>query len=249
MPSPSLAFLLLAAPCVGSFLGTLILRLPRGRPVLLARSACPCCGSRLGPRDLVPLLSWLATRGQCRHCGARIPAFYPGIELAALGIALWAAAVMPEAALPAGCLLGWGLLALAVIDRREFLLPDALTLPLVAAGLAVAVWLDPAAWPAHAAGAALGWATFAGLAALYRSLRGVDGLGGGDARLLAAGGAWLGWAALPGVVLVASLFGLAEALLRRAAGERLGGSDRIAFGAWLALAIWLAWLYGPLLPA
>lgn len=249
--------LLLAAPAIGSFLGVLVLRLPEGRPVLLGRSACPDCGTVLGARDLVPVLSWLWRRGRCRHCGAAIPAFYPAMELAALGVALWAAAVVgtgPEAlaALVLTCLLGWGLLALAVTDWRVLLLPDALTLPLIALGLGATFRLDAGALADHAIGAVAGWGAFAGLAWLYRILRGREGLGGGDATLLAAGGAWLGWAALPGVVLLASLLGLAEALLRRVRpGEEGGagpaGPGRIAFGPWLAAAIWLSWLYGPLI--
>ena len=126
MVDPATLFLILAAPFVGSFLGVLVLRLPEGRPVLLGRSACPHCGTVLGPRDLVPLVSWLLLRRRCRACGTAIPPFYPLIELAALGVALWAVATAPNAATAtAGCLLGWALLALAEIDRALGLLRDA----------------------------------------------------------------------------------------------------------------------------
>jgi leader peptidase (prepilin peptidase)/N-methyltransferase len=240
---------LLASPWVGSFLGTLVLRLPEGRPVLVARSACPGCGQRLQAWEMVPLVSWLLLGRRCRHCRAPIPAFYPAMELAAMAVALWAAAETEGAALVLSALLGWALLVLAVTDRREFLLPDAVTLPLIAAGLGAVLWLDPGSLRDHAIGAALGWVGFAGLAALYRRLRGREGLGQGDAKLLAAGGAWLGWSGLPGVVLIASLLGLTEVLLlaiRR--GEMPSAARRIAFGTWLAAGIWLVWLYGPLLP-
>ena len=111
-----------AAPFVGSFLGVIAERLPAGRPVLIARSACPACDHRLGARDLVPVLSWLFNRGRCRHCGAALGLFYPGIELAALVLALWAAAVVSGWLLWASCALGWVLLALAVIggDTQQF---------------------------------------------------------------------------------------------------------------------------------
>jgi leader peptidase (prepilin peptidase)/N-methyltransferase len=231
--------LLLAAPCIGSFLGTLVLRLPAGRPVLLDRSRC-ACGRPLAAIELVPLLAWAMQRGRCRRCGAALGLFYPGIELAALAVPLWAMTEAADAALFASCLLGWGLLALAWIDRRDYLLPDALTLPLLALGLGATAWLAPAALLDHVLGAALAWLGLTVLAALYRRIRGEDGLGGGDAMLLAAGGAWLGWQGLPSVLVVASLCGLAEALLRR-----LGRRDAIAYGAWLALGIWLVWLYGP----
>jgi len=100
-------FLLLLAPFAGSFLGTLVLRLPAGRAIVLDRSRCAACGRTLGPRDLVPLVSWLRTRGRCRHCGAAVSRFYLAMELAALGIAGWALAVLPGWLAWAGAGLGW----------------------------------------------------------------------------------------------------------------------------------------------
>ncbi len=215
MPDTALVMMLVAAPAIGSFLGTLVLRLPEGQPVVAARSACPHCHHPLAAWDMVPLLSWLLLRGRCRHCGAAIGAFYPGMELAALGIAAAAVMLVPAAVVPWSCLLGWALLALALIDRRAFLLPDVLTLPLLALGLAATAVLDTEALPAHLAGAGLGWLAFTLLAAGYRALRGREGLGGGDAKLLAAGGAWLGWPALPAIMFGAAVLGLAEVLMRR----------------------------------
>src|SRR5205814_8898501 len=80
--------LLLLAPVIGSFLGVVIRRLPEGRPVAWAPSDCESCGARLTARDLVPLISWLMTRGRCRHCGDALGWFYPGVELAALAVAV-----------------------------------------------------------------------------------------------------------------------------------------------------------------
>ena len=115
---------LIFAPFIGSFLGTLILRLPAGRPVVFDRSRCEACETMLTWRDLVPLFSWLMSRGRCRHCGARVSAFYPLIELAALAVALWAVLALPGTLAWAGAGLGRLLLALAVIDARHVLLPD-----------------------------------------------------------------------------------------------------------------------------
>ncbi|MCB2101838.1 MAG: prepilin peptidase, partial [Rhodobacterales bacterium] len=245
MVDPATLFLILAAPFVGSFLGVLVLRLPEGRPVLLGRSACPHCGTVLGPRDLVPLVSWLLLRRRCRACGTAIPPFYPLIELAALGVALWAVATAPNAATAtAGCLLGWALLALAEIDRRHMLLPDALTLPLLALGLAATGLLAPDQMINHLIGAAAGFAVLAGLALLYRRLRGRDGLGLGDAKLLAAAGAWVGWEGLPGVVLIGAATGLAWVLVAgRLSGRPLDPARPLPFGPFLALGLWLVWLY------
>src|SRR5262249_61827288 len=95
IPFLSSLFLIVAAPFVGSFLGTLVTRLPEKRPLVVARSRCEHCRRTLGWRDLVPIVSWLAARGRCRHCGASIGAVYPAIELAALAIARWSAAGAP----------------------------------------------------------------------------------------------------------------------------------------------------------
>ncbi len=142
------------------------------------------------------------------------------------------------------CLLGWSLLALAWIDWHTLRLPDALTLPLMALGLAAA-WADSsAALASGLVGALAGYAALFGLSVIYRRLRGREGLGQGDAKLLAAGGAWLGWQALPWVVLLAALLGLAVAGLHRMRGGELTAQTALPFGPPLAAAIWIAWLYG-----
>ena len=240
---------LVLAPFIGSFLGVLVRRLPREEPVILARSACEACGRRLGPRDLVPLASYLMLRGRCRGCGASVPAFHPAIELAAFGVALWAGLVESEAArLWAGCALGWALLTLAWIDWEHLWLPDVLTLPLVPLGLWTTWLLEPRLLAEHAAAAALGYLAFRGLATAYRALRGCEGLGQGDAKLLAVAGAWLGLEALPLVVLMASLVGLGIAALQRLRNRVVTAATPVPFGPGLSLAIWLLWLHGTRLP-
>ena len=241
-------FLIAASPFIGSFLGVVALRLTAGRTVLFGRSACDACGRALTPRDLVPLASFALLRGRCRHCGAKIDPSHIVMELAALAIALWAAFITPGWVLAASCGLGWTLLTLAAIDWRTGLLPDLLTLPLAVAGLGVAYVIEPAALLDHVIGAAAGFVAFAALAEIYRRLRGRDGLGLGDAKLLAASGAWLAWNALPTVVLYAAFIGLALVLARRARGAALQATDKLAFGPALAAATWLVWLYGPLVP-
>lgn len=240
-------FTLLLAPFIGSFLGVLITRLPVGEPVALSRSRCPSCRRTLAVRDLVPLLSWVLARGRCRSCGAALGWFYPLIEIAALAVAVWAWTVAAGLALWASCMLGWTLLALAWIDARHLILPDVLTLPLLAAGLAAAALLDGADVAGHAIGAALGFGVFWLVAVLYRLLRGRDGLGLGDAKLLAAAGAWVSWQGLPGVVLIAAASGLVAVLAAAAAGFAPEAARRIPFGPHLCLGIWLIWLYGPLM--
>jgi leader peptidase (prepilin peptidase)/N-methyltransferase len=243
---PAWAFPAVVAPVVGSFLTVVITRLPSGGNVITGRSVCPKCGHTLGWLDIVPLLSWLWRRGRCRFCGASISLFYPAVELAAVGIVAWAAALVEGPMIWASCLLGWTLLALGAMDQRERILANALTLPLVPAGLAV-IWLvDPGRLAHHALGAVAGLVAFAGTAWLYERLRGRTGLGLGDAKLLAAIGAWVGWIGLPGVVAIASVTGLAAGLLGAVRGGRLALDARIAFGPHLCFAAWIVWLYGPL---
>jgi leader peptidase (prepilin peptidase)/N-methyltransferase len=235
----------LAAPFVGSFLGVLILRLPEGRPVALARSACDNCGTRLAPIDLVPLLSYARLRGRCRHCGAPIAPFHWQVELAALAVALSAlAGGTAQPGLWLNCLFGWTLLALAWVDWDSMLLPDVLTLPLIPAGLLATLWLEPELATDHALAAAIGYTVLRGLALLYRKVRGREGLGEGDAKLLAALGAWVGLEQLPLVVLVAALAGLVAALLMALRGRDMQASTAIPFGPFLALAGWVIRLIG-----
>lgn len=239
--------MLVLAPLVGSFLGVVIERLPPGRPVLFARSRCDHCGTTLAARDLIPLVSYLARRGRCACGEARLSPVYPVIELAAIVVALSAASVLSGWLLWVSLGLGWTLLTLALIDARHLILPDALTLPLIPAGLAVAHMTGSGLLLDHTIGAAGGLASFAGVAWTYRQVRGREGLGLGDAKLLAGAGSWLGWQALPGVVLAAAGLALTAALVRAMAGGKLAASSRIAFGPYLALACWLSWLLGPLL--
>jgi leader peptidase (prepilin peptidase) / N-methyltransferase len=243
---PSWAWPVIAAPFIGSFLGVVVVRASAPRRILFGRSACRHCGRALEPRDLVPLLSWLASRGRCRHCGADIGIFYPAIEAAALGIALWSVWLASGPLVWASCGLGWMLLSLAAIDLRSFLLPDFLTLPLLAMGLLVTGALEPVSLASHLLGAAGGFLFIVAVRQIYWWLRHREGIGLGDAKLLAAAGAWVSWQGLPSVVLIATLAALAGALLRHYRGGSISLSDRVPFGAALCLGTWLVWLYGPL---
>lgn len=148
--------------------------------------------------------------------------------------------------LAASLVLGWALICLALVDLACLRLPDTLTFPLVALGLAIALSLPDHPFVDHVAGAIVGAAALALLAALWRHWRKVDGVGLGDAKLLGAAGAWLGWQSLPSVVVVASLLAFAGIALARLMGHRMGSNEPLPFGAPLALAIWLVWLGGPL---
>ncbi len=225
----------------GSFIAALTQRWPAGRGIARGRSQCDHCGVVLAARDLVPVLSFLVLRGRCRRCGAAIAPRHLAIELAAGAIGAAALGLNPDAAGLAGAGFGWTLLALAILDAEHFWLPDALTLPLAAAGLALGPWLAPPLAD-RTIGAVAGFVSLAGIAAAYKAATGRDGMGGGDPKLLAAIGAWLGWAALPLVVLAAALLGLGLAIADRLRGRGVDRLTRVPLGALLAGA---ALLLGP----
>jgi leader peptidase (prepilin peptidase) / N-methyltransferase len=165
--------------------------------------------------------------------------------LAAEGLGLWAAYVMPDAALVAvTCALGWALIVLSAVDVLAFRLPDLLTLPLIVAGLAVAWWLPAHDIIGHAVGAAIGFGSFYLLAWAYRRARGRDGLGLGDAKLAGAAGAWLGWENLPFMILLGCAMGLVWVGIATIRRGREALTERIPFGVALCAAFWIVWLYG-----
>ncbi|WP_300392681.1 A24 family peptidase [Henriciella sp.] len=241
-------FLVLAGPLVGSFIGLLAIRWPEGEPWVARRSVCRSCERQLRWWELLPLLSWLALRGKCRQCGASIPWIHPACEMGGLLVALSAWAFAPEGTILLSCLFGWTLLALAAIDLRSFILPDPLNLLAALLGVAMVWWTRPDAWAEHLIGAAVGYLILFSVEITYRLMRGRDGLGRGDAKLFGVLGLWVGWTRLPDILLIASVSGLLAAILAsRVAGDDLKSTTAIAFGPWLALAGWIAWLTGPLL--
>ena len=240
------AGLLIAAPIIGSFIGVLVMRLPELRPIVQARSTCEYCNEQLGARDLLPIVSWLSNRARCRRCGAKLSIFYPLVEVSAFAAAAWAALVTSGWLLAATVVLGWILLALALIDWRAQLLPDVLTIPLAAAGIAVTWIMRPAALAEHLLGLAGGALAFIAIGAAYRATRKQEGIGLGDAKLLGALGAWISWSGLPTAVVYAGVIGLSGVFVLSLAGQPVTTRDRLPLGTFLALGGWLVWLYGPL---
>tara|TARA_B100000678_G_scaffold234545_1_gene203801 strand:- start:84 stop:791 length:708 start_codon:yes stop_codon:yes gene_type:complete len=198
----------------GSFLATLCLRWPQGRSVLTGRSACDHCGRVLGAADLVPLLSALIARERCRSCGAPIDTTHMQIEFAALLAGAGAFLLLPPEAAAAWAVMTWLLIPLIWLDHRYLWLPNPLVLLLAATGAALGGFLSDIGPADRIIGGVAGCAVLAAIAALYRHARGQEGLGQGDPKLLGALGLWLGWQALPFLLLLASGFGLALALLR-----------------------------------
>jgi leader peptidase (prepilin peptidase) / N-methyltransferase len=225
----------------GSFISTLVIRWPQGRGIG-GRSACDGCGRRLTVRDLMPILSWAVAGGKCRRCGARINWRHPAIEFLAGLIGFVALIASPGVAGVAGAFFGWQLLTLAALDVEHYWLPDRLTGLLAATGLAVGVAGVGIDILSRLIGGAAGFATLFAIAWSYRKLRGRDGMGGGDPKLLGAIGCWLGWQSLPYLLVAASLLGLLAALMMLARGKDVAATTRLPFGSLMAVAAFPLWL-------
>lgn len=228
---------------LGSFVAALVMRWPDGRTVMQGRSACDGCGRTLRAVELVPLLSALVLRGQCRRCGVAISPVHWRIELAGLAIGLAAGLVAPGVVGIVGATFGWLLLALASLDLVAFWLPDRLTILLAVTGLVgAALGIDPPLQERLIGGLA-GFGTLWLVAFGYRRIRGRDGMGGGDPKLFGAIGLWLGWQMLPAVLLIASMIGLGVVLAAHLKGRSMAADTALPFGALLAIAAYPAWLF------
>lgn len=237
MPSldPSQLLVVLIGPAIGSFLAVLADRLPRGEDILSRPSACRSCARRLRPVELIPILSFLLLRGRCRGCGAAIPAWSLYCELAAGGLGVLAVlAGGPAIWVWTTAVALWLLLGLTLTDLLWFRLPNPLTAALLAVALVRGAQMPgPGLWPALS-GAVLGSGAFWGLRLAYLRLRGREGLGLGDVKLMAGLGALAGPFLLPHLVLFAALGTLALAWLGRN-GAALHAQTRLPFGAGLAI--------------
>jgi len=255
---------IVAGLVAGSFLSTLVVRWPRGETIARGRSRCDGCGKPIGALRLVPLLSYAMVRGRCGACAHRIDPHHPAMEAAAAAIGLLSMGMHPGVYGMVGALCGWILLTLAILDFEHFWLPDLLTLPLALIGLGyglvaahpglvdraigrlgLAVGDVNPALADRAIGAVAGFLLLWLIAWAYRRTRGREGLGLGDAKLLGAIGAWLGWRVLPWVLLGASAIGFLLCLTRLAGGRTVALTDRLPLGTLLAIASWAIWLFVP----
>ncbi|MFM5353343.1 prepilin peptidase [Aeromonas dhakensis] len=212
--------------------------------LMVPRSACPHCGHAITAMENIPLLSWLWLKGRCRECQAPISARYPLVELLTALLSLVVAATFPPGwGLLAALLLTWVLVALTFIDLDKMLLPDQLTLPLLWGGLLsnLAGGFVPLA--DAVIGAMAGYLVLWSLYWAFKLLTGKEGMGYGDFKLLAALGAWLGWQALPIVLLLSSLVGAIIGISLILLRNHHQGKP-IPFGPYLAIAGWIALLWG-----
>jgi leader peptidase (prepilin peptidase)/N-methyltransferase len=252
--------------CVGSFLNVVIHRLPRilerqwraecaqlsgteppteeRYDLVLPRSRCPACGHAITARENIPLISYFMLRGRCSSCKTRISARYPLVEALAGLLSGYVAWRFGFSAAALGALLFcWAMVALAFIDLDTFYLPDSITLLLLWTGLVFNVFAVFADLRSAVIGAAAGYLVLWSVFWLYKLATGKDGMGYGDFKLLAAIGAWLGWKALPLVILLSSFVGaiIGISLIVFARHQK---HTPIPFGPYLAVAAVVALFHG-----
>ncbi len=239
-------FLLISSPFIGSFIGASAKAWPGGEAIANARSTCAHCQHTLHVFDLIPILSFILLCGKCRTCVAPIGWDVLWVEVLATGIAVVSVFVFTGHELQlASVLLGWILLFAAMVDVRLQLLPDSTNFGLIALGALVSFWKSgfDGLW-VSLAGAMIGFGFFFIISALYRRVRKRDGLGLGDAKLLAVGGAWCGAFALNWIVLLAASFALLNILFAKVwRKQNIKADTALAFGPYLAAAIFIIWLY------
>ena len=258
--------------CIGSFLNVVVYRLPKmldrgwraqcaelaGEPapdlpaynLITPRSQCPACSHKISALENIPVVSYLLLRGRCSACQAKISARYPLVELLTGGLTV--AAVLRFGLTPAGaaaCVLLWTLVALTFIDFDTQLLPDNITLPLLWAGLlANAFGIMGISLRDAVFGAIAGYLFLWTVYWLFKLVRGKEGMGYGDFKLLAALGTWLGWQMLLPIILISAVVGAAIGIGLTV----FKGRDHqvpLAFGPFLAIAGALALFYGRTLAA
>lgn len=259
--------------CIGSFLNVVIHRLPKmmerdwraqcaelAAPAAAAdaaagesapfnlvvpRSRCPSCGHTITALENIPIVSWLVLRGKCSACSAPISARYPAVEIGAGLVAGYAAWRYGFSLAGAGAMLFcWVMIALTFIDLDTQLLPDDLTLLLLWGGLAINLGATFAPLPSAVIGAIAGYLSLWTVYWVFKFATGKEGMGFGDFKLLAAIGAWLGWQALPLVILLSSIVG-AVAGISLMILTKHGRDNPIPFGPYLATAGLIALFWGP----
>ncbi|MFQ5510583.1 MAG: prepilin peptidase [Candidatus Krumholzibacteriia bacterium] len=228
---------------LGSFLNVVIYRLPRGESVVVGRSRCPRCRAVIRWFDNIPLVSYLTLAGRCRRCTAAIPVRYPAVELVS---AIIAALVFYHYGLSLQSVWIYGflstLLVVTVVDWSHRIIPDVLSLGGVVFGWAGAVVCLDLNLVESMIGSLAGGGLILAIALTYKALRKADGMGGGDVKLMAMIGAFVGWKMIFPVLFLASFVGSVYGIyLMRKGGD---GKTAVAFGSFLAPAATVVFVFG-----
>ena len=236
--------LFLLGAIAGSFLNVCIYRIPAGESVVKPRSRCGECRTPIRPYDNVPILSYLILRGRCRGCGARISLRYPLVETltGAAAVATYALHGWSLAS-PVSFAFVCALIVISLIDLDHQIIPNVISIPGIAIGFLAALLVGEPSWRSSLIGLLLGGGVLWLVAELYFRFTGREGMGGGDVKLLAMIGAFLGWPAVPVTLLLASLSGTfigVGVMIARGSDSR----TPIPFGPFLAAGALCALFFG-----
>ena len=229
---------------LGSFINVCLCRIPLKQSIIHPPSRCPQCGEKIRFYDNIPLISYIALLGKCRHCRQPISIRYPIVELLMgfLSIALFNRYHLSYQYF-LFLIFSTSLVIIGLIDLRHQIIPDIISLPGILFGLAVSIIFSHISWYDSLIGIIGGGGVFYLVAYVFERLTGKEGMGGGDIKLLAMIGAWMGWKAVPFVILFSSLIGIiigggSLLLLRQ------GLQTKIPFGPFLALGALLYLFFG-----
>ncbi len=229
---------------LGSFINVCIYRIPLKKSIISPPSTCPKCGQRIKFYDNIPLISYILLLGKCRHCHDRIPLTYPAVELL---IGVMSLALFIRYGLSIHYILFLlfvsALIAISFIDFRHKIIPDVLSLPGIVAGFLISFLPGTITWLDSLIGILSGGGALFLVGFVYKILTGREGMGGGDVKLLAMIGAWMGWISLPFIVLISSLTGAVIGfafIILSGKGLRF----RIPFGPFLSLGALLYFFFG-----
>ncbi|MBW1861061.1 MAG: prepilin peptidase [Deltaproteobacteria bacterium] len=236
-------FSLLFGLILGSFLNVCIHRIPRKESIINPPSSCPQCGERIRYYDNIPLISYGLLLGKCRTCRNPIPLSYPIVELIT-GVLSTALFIRYGLSLQYFLFLSFSasLVVVCFIDLHHKIIPDTISLPGILFGLAISSFkLIDISWSASLIGIIGGGGFFYLVGIIFEWLRGKEGMGGGDVKLLAMIGAWMGWKSLPYIILISSFTGaLIGGVSLLLAGRKF--SEKIPYGPFLVLGT-LAYLF------
>jgi len=240
-----LIFVFIFGAIAGSFLNVCIYRLPRDESILFPSSHCPNCGKPVKLYDNIPILSYAILRGKCRHCKKAISARYPIVETIS---GLMSIALVMKYGLTLHSLLlllfVFSLIIITFIDLDYQIIPDILSIPGILAGICASFFIPMAYWIDSIFGILIGGGFLFIIAVTYKWVTNREGMGGGDIKLLAMVGAWLGWKAIPFILFSSSLIGaLIGGISLLSARKNL--RYKIPFGPFISIASIIYIFFGP----
>ena len=233
---------------VGSFLNVCIYRIPLKKSIVSPPSSCTACGNQIKFYDNIPVLSYLILRGRCRNCGAHYSIFYPTVELATglISMALLARFNLFNHNLPLYFIFFSfvsALICISFIDLEHQIIPDIISIPGIIVGFILSLFFHHLTWIDSLSGIIMGGGILYLVALVFEILMKKEGMGGGDVKLLAMIGAWLGWKAVPFVIIASSLTGSVIGIMALLL-SRKGLRTKIPFGPFLALGAILYIFFG-----